>query len=75
MSLQASFVLASTINQPSSGNSDRIRIVPGDPENSYLVWKIEGRDGIAGERMPLDQPPLLQARIDLIKSWIEAMVE
>ena len=30
-----------------------MRVVPGDPDNSYLIQKLEGRPGIVGLRMPL----------------------
>lgn len=47
------------------------RIEPGDPSNSYLVRKVEGRN-IAANRMPLGAPPLSQAEIDLIREWVLA---
>lgn len=43
---------------------------PGDAENSYLVHKLEGREGITGKQMPLDGTPLTAADIDVIKQWI-----
>lgn len=46
------------------------RVAPGDPEASYLVWKIEGREGILGGRMPLGGAPLPPAQIEAIKQWI-----
>ncbi len=46
------------------------RVLPGDPEQSYLVHKIEGRPGISGVRMPKARPPLAQEQIDLIRLWI-----
>jgi hypothetical protein len=33
------------------------RVAPGDPENSYLLHKIDGRSGIIGRRMPFNGPP------------------
>lgn len=45
-------------------------VEPGDPESSYLVWKIEGRPGIVGEQMPLGQSRLPQETIEAIKTWI-----
>jgi hypothetical protein len=29
------------------------RVAPGNPDNSYLVRKLEGTAGITGSRMPL----------------------
>ncbi len=43
-------------------------VVPGDPENSQLVWRIEGRPG--GNRMPLNMNPLNQNQINGIRMWI-----
>ena len=48
-----------------------LRVSPGDPQNSYLVQKIEGRAAVGG-RMPLNRNPLPQASIDLVRSWIAA---
>lgn len=46
------------------------RIAPGDPDASYLVHKVEGREGIVGARMPLGRPPLSEQRIALLREWI-----
>jgi uncharacterized protein (TIGR03118 family) len=48
------------------------RVKPGDPDNSYLIQKLEGVTGISGSRMPLGGPFLDQAAIDQIKSWISS---
>ena len=49
-------------------------VIPGDPENSLLVWKLEGQDSagrpIFGDQMPLGRTPLTAAEIDAIKRWI-----
>lgn len=45
------------------------RVQPGDPDNSYLVQKIEGTQAV-GARMPLGGPPLSQAQMDLVRQWI-----
>jgi hypothetical protein len=59
------------VNVPSRQQPGVLRVKPGDPENSYLIKKLEGRD-ISGERMPAGLPPLPQAEIDALKSWIAA---
>ena len=46
-----------------------LRVAPGDPENSYLIHKLEGRASV-GEQMPLNGTPLSQANIDSIRQWI-----
>ena len=47
------------------------RVTPGDPENSYIVHKLEGRAGIGGVRMPLNGTPLTDGQMLVIKRWIE----
>ena len=46
------------------------RVEPGDPDNSYLIRKLEGDAGIVGSRMPQGGPFLDQATIDTIRQWI-----
>lgn len=46
------------------------RVKAGDPDNSYLVLKIQGSAGIVGGQMPLHETPLPQATIDVIRTWI-----
>jgi hypothetical protein len=46
-----------------------LRVAPGDPNNSFLVQKLEGTAGI-GERMPAGLPALAQADIAVIRQWI-----
>jgi len=48
-----------------------VLVIPGDPESSYLVRKLEGRD-INGLRMPRNGPPYLtDGQITVIRRWIE----
>ena len=48
----------------------RLRVQPFEPEESYLIWKLDGRDGIVGDQMPLFGTPLSQAEIDVVARWI-----
>ena len=48
-----------------------VRVVPGDPANSYLIQKIEGRSDISGVRMPIRGPYLTDGQVAIIKRWIE----
>ena len=50
---------------------DLMRVSAGNPDTSYIVWKIEGRAGITGGRMPLGLAPLSTEQIDAIRGWIE----
>ena len=61
----ATLVGVSSLEQPAVR-----RVKAGDPDNSYLIQKLEGLAGITGSRMPLGGPFLDQATIDQIKSWI-----
>lgn len=57
------------VNVPSSEVPSILRVLPGDPDGSYLVQKLEGT-AAAGARMPLGRPPLAQSTIDVIRQWI-----
>lgn len=46
-----------------------LRVTPGDPDNSYLIQKLEGTAAV-GERMPRGREPLPQPTIDIIRQWI-----
>jgi hypothetical protein len=47
------------------------RVAPGDPENSYLIHKLEGRADIVGMRMPRTAGPFLtEGQIMVIRRWI-----
>ena len=48
------------------------RVTPSDPDNSYLVQKVEGAPGIVGVRMPKDGAQLSSNEIGLIRDWITA---
>jgi len=45
------------------------RVKPGDPDNSYVVQKVEGTAAVGG-RMPLNRDPLTEEQIALIRQWI-----
>ena len=45
------------------------RVKPGDPDNSYLVQKVEGTAAVGGQ-MPLGRAPLTDGQIALIRRWI-----
>lgn len=59
------------VNVPARGKAGAILVVPGDPENSYIIQKMEGRAGIAGRRMPFVGPPFLtDGQILIVRRWI-----
>lgn len=57
------------VNVPSSEVPSLMRIKPGDPDNSYLVQKIEGHASV-GARMPLGGAPLSDDQIAAIRQWV-----
>jgi hypothetical protein len=58
------------VGVPSNEQPSLLRVKAGDPDNSYMVHKIEGLAGITGGQMPLGETPLPQATIDAIRQWI-----
>lgn len=68
--LSAGQSFSNTVNVRSVENAALFRVVPGDPDHSYLVWKIEGRPEIVGDRMPRGRPPLPDQQIAVIRQWI-----
>jgi hypothetical protein len=72
MDLGSPSAYAQLVNVAATGKPGAIRVIPGDPENSYIIHKIEGRAGIVGLRMPRSGPPYLtDGQIRVIKRWIE----
>lgn len=54
---------------PANGNASYLRVDPGNPDDSYIVLKLEG-DSRAGSQMPLGQSPLTVDQIALVRDWI-----
>jgi len=46
-------------------------VVPGDPDASFLIQKLQGADGLLGERMPDGGPYLSTATVNVIRQWIQ----
>jgi hypothetical protein len=47
------------------------RVLAGDPNNSYVIHKVEGTQTV-GSRMPLGGPFLSQTESNQIRAWIQA---
>ncbi len=67
--LDAANSYALLVGVASMEQSSVLRVAPGDPNNSYLIQKIEGT-AASGQQMPLNAPALPQATIDVIRQWI-----
>lgn len=71
MNLSEVYAYDEIVNVNSSEQSVLKRVLPFEPDNSYLVRKIQGTAGIDGGQMPDDGPPYLTtAQIDTIRLWI-----
>ena len=68
--LDAAHSYNSIVGVPSTEIPAIERIKPGDPDNSYLVQKIENAPGISGAQMPYHEMPLPQSTIDAIRQWV-----
>jgi hypothetical protein len=63
---------AALVNAPSRLKAGAVFVVPGNPDASYLIHKLEGQSDIAGLRMPRNGPPYLtDGQILVIRRWIE----
>jgi hypothetical protein len=71
MNLLEGLSYAQLVGVASTGKPGAVRVIPGDPENSYIIAKLEGRADIAGVRMPRGNGPYLtNGQILVIKRWI-----
>jgi hypothetical protein len=60
------------VGVPSRGKPGAMRIVPRNPDNSYIIHKLEGQSDIVGRRMPTNGPPFLtDGQVLIISRWIE----
>lgn len=57
------------IGVPSREDSSFLRVAPGNPDQSYLIRKLEGTASV-GDQMPLGGAPIPQSTINFIRQWI-----
>ncbi|HVL01543.1 MAG TPA: CHRD domain-containing protein [Dongiaceae bacterium] len=57
------------VNVNSSQVPSLKRVLPGDPDDSYIIQKLEGTAAV-GQRMPAGGPYLSQSEINVIRQWI-----
>lgn len=74
LNLEAGSTYSNTVNvEAEECNDGRIRVIPGDPENSYLMQKVLGVDMCSGVQMPQSGGPgkgLTEAEWATIWAWI-----
>ena len=59
---------ANLVGVASDGDPTQTRVIPADPDNSYLIKKMEGASDIVDDPMPA--VPLDADRIQLVRDWI-----
>ena len=69
LDLRSSAAYEALVDVGSTMEPGRTRVIPGDPANSYLVIKIEGRQS-SGSRMPQGGTPLDNIDQTNIRNWI-----
>src|ERR1700760_649958 len=57
------------VGVPSTEVPSILRVKPGDPDNSYIIQKLEGHAAV-GAQMPLGGPYLTTDTIAFIREWI-----
>ena len=73
MSLVPANAIAHLVNIKVQEAPNLVRVVPGNPDASYLIMKLEGTHiahGGTGARMPFGAPPLSAEKIANFRRWI-----
>lgn len=71
LNLLSDVAYGNLVSVASLQKSGAVRVVPGDPDASYLVQKLEGAAGIIGTRMPRNGTPLTGGQMLIIRRWIQ----
>jgi len=67
--LDAANSFTNLVGVRSREDSSFFRVSPGNPDQSYLIHKLEGTASV-GEQMPFGGPPIPQSTIDFVRQWI-----
>jgi len=71
LNLRSDIAYSSLVGVASRGKAGAVRVIAGDPDNSYLLHKLEGTTDIVGERMPRTGGPYLTpGQLLIIRRWI-----
>jgi hypothetical protein len=68
LNLEAANSYAELLGVPSNQEAGIVRVVPNDPDNSYLIHKLENTQTVGSQMPPVT--PLPQTSIDTIRAWI-----
>lgn len=65
------------VGVPARADDRMLLVVPGEPDGSFLVRKLEGRfsdlpcaPDACGDRMPQRNPPLDPRQLEIVRNWI-----
>lgn len=72
MILEAGMAHDSLVDKPSSQHSGWMRVMPDQPDMSYLLVAIGGAEGPDKGTMPWAMPALCQEKVAAIRRWIAA---
>jgi hypothetical protein len=76
LSLAPGVAYSNLVGVASITDPPRLRVVPGDPEESVLWRKVAARtaglDGVPGLGMPIGDPPLDVNELEALRLWIAA---
>lgn len=70
MNLEDGNSFSNLVNVGSLIKPGEVRVIPFDPDNSWIICKLEACPTIVGSQMPLIGGPLGQDVIDVIRTWI-----
>lgn len=73
MSLIPDKAIASLVGVKAVGAPLLVRVVPGKPDESYVIMKLEGthiEKGGSGAQMPFGAPPLSADKLAKLRNWI-----
>jgi hypothetical protein len=70
MDLREGASFSNLVNVPSVEVPDHMRVLPYDPNSSYIICKLENCPWIVGNQMPLIGGPLDPTFIEVIREWI-----
>ena len=73
--LERDAAFAHLVKRESQQVPEFLLVQPGDPDNSYLLKKIEEAPEIKGKQMPRGAEPLSVAQIAAIRAWIASLPE
>lgn len=72
-SAEASYAGLVAVPSSAAACAARVRVVPGEPDQSYLMAKLTGAPDLCGAIMPRGRPPLPEDELDVLAAWIDAL--